>query len=165
MYHAPNLPLGFIYLVWASFVRPVVENSLQLLPLTAFLQAVKAIDFVGYIAASDDTLALCKKWILFDVAYCLALTRLRIPRLNYSRTVVLLQLLLVVIFDGLMFGGISLNVGGRIRDAGFSSYSGAFSNARSVILLLPKGRRYPSHSGTFQCIRRSWSPYLRSPGL
>ncbi|KAJ7925924.1 hypothetical protein B0H13DRAFT_1973892 [Mycena leptocephala] len=103
--------------------RPVVENSLQLLPLTAFLQAVKAIDFVGYIASSDDTLALCKKWILFDVAYCLALTRLRIPRLNYSRTVVLLQLLLVVIFDGLMFGGISLNVGGRIRDTGFSSYS------------------------------------------
>ncbi|KAJ6575262.1 hypothetical protein B0H19DRAFT_987302 [Mycena capillaripes] len=101
----------------------IPSQRLYLLSLGFLCQAVKGLDFVWYIASSDDTLSLCKKWMLFDVAYCLALTRLRIPRLNYSRTVVLLQLLLVVIFDGLMFGGISLNVGGGRRDTGFSSHS------------------------------------------
>ncbi|KAJ7786467.1 hypothetical protein B0H16DRAFT_1657755 [Mycena metata] len=100
----------------------VPSQRLYLLSLGFLCQAVKVFDFVGFLASSDDTLALCKKWVVADVAYCLALTRLRIPRLNYSRTVVMLQLLLVVILDGLMFGGISLNVGGR-RDTGFSSHS------------------------------------------
>ncbi|KAF7347718.1 hypothetical protein MVEN_01529000 [Mycena venus] len=100
----------------------IPSQRLYLLSLGFLCQAVKALDFVWYIASDDDTLALCKKWMLFDIAYCLALTRLRIPRLNYSRTVVMLQLLLVVVFDGLMFGGISLNVGGGRRDAGFSSH-------------------------------------------
>ncbi|KAJ6503388.1 hypothetical protein C8R47DRAFT_1105937 [Mycena vitilis] len=101
----------------------IPSQRLYLLSLGCLCQAVKAFDFVGYIASSDDTLALCKKWMLFDIAYCLALTRLRIPRLNYTRTVVLLQLLLVVIFDGLMFGGISLNMGRGGREAGLSSHS------------------------------------------
>ncbi|KAJ6604793.1 hypothetical protein DFH09DRAFT_1242695 [Mycena vulgaris] len=100
----------------------IPSQRLYLLSLGFLCQAVKALDFVWFIASSDDSLALCKKWMLFDVAYCLALTRLRIPRLNYSRTVVLLQLLLVVIFDGLMFGGISLNVGGERRDSSGSSH-------------------------------------------
>jgi nucleoporin POM152 len=98
------------------------------------VQAVKAIDFLGYVASSDDTLTLCKKWMLFDIAYCLALTRLRIPRLNYSFTVVMLQLLLVVTFDGFMFGGISLNVGRGRQDASFSSHSGELFDGRSVTL-------------------------------
>ncbi|KAJ7161436.1 hypothetical protein C8R43DRAFT_1095699 [Mycena crocata] len=101
----------------------IPSQRLYVLSLGFLCQAVKAIDFVGFIASSDDTLSLCKKWMIFDVIYCLALTRLRIPRLNYSRTVVLLQLLLIVIFDGLMFGGISLNIGGGRRDSSVSSHS------------------------------------------
>ncbi|KAJ7727833.1 hypothetical protein DFH07DRAFT_970045 [Mycena maculata] len=98
----------------------IPSQRLYLLSLGFLCQAVKAIDFVGFIASSDDTLSLCKKWMFFDIAYCLALTRLRIPRLNYSRTMVLLQLLLIVIFDGLMFGGISLNIGSGRRESGSS---------------------------------------------
>ncbi|KAJ7103382.1 hypothetical protein B0H15DRAFT_874861 [Mycena belliarum] len=101
----------------------IPSQRLYLLSLGFLCQAVKAIDFLGFIASSDDSLALCKKWILVDIAYCLALTRLRIPRLNYGRAVVLLQLLLIVILDGLMFGGISLNMGSVRRDAGHSSHS------------------------------------------
>ncbi|KAJ7361595.1 hypothetical protein DFH08DRAFT_768660 [Mycena albidolilacea] len=101
----------------------IPSQRLYLLSLGFICQAVKAIDFLGYVASSDDTLTLCKKWMLFDIAYCLALTRLRIPRLNYSFTVVMLQLLLVVTFDGFMFGGISLNVGRGRQDASFSSHS------------------------------------------
>ncbi|KAJ7110070.1 hypothetical protein C8R44DRAFT_271693 [Mycena epipterygia] len=100
----------------------VPTQRLYLLSLAFLCQAVKALDFLWFIASSDDSLTLCKKWMLVDITYCLALTRLRIPRLNYSRTVVLLQLLLVVIVDGLMFGGISLNVGGGRRDSGVSSH-------------------------------------------
>ncbi|KAK7064112.1 hypothetical protein R3P38DRAFT_2822500 [Favolaschia claudopus] len=101
----------------------IPSQRLYLLSLGLLCQAVKALDFVGYIASSDDTLALCKKWMLFDIAYCLALARLRIPRLNYSRTVVVLQLLLLIILDGLMFGGISLNLGNGRRDASVSHRS------------------------------------------
>ncbi|KAJ7235870.1 hypothetical protein B0H12DRAFT_1204558 [Mycena haematopus] len=102
---------------------PLIPEKFIDIPSQRSAIAVKAIDFVGYLASSDDTLTLCKKWMLFDVAYCLALTRLRIPRLNFSRTVVMLQLLLAVIFDGLVFGGISLNVSRGRRDMSFSSRS------------------------------------------
>ncbi|KAJ7446510.1 hypothetical protein B0H11DRAFT_1879516 [Mycena galericulata] len=94
----------------------VPSQRLYVLSLGFLCQAVKAIDFVGFIASSDDSLTLCKKWMFFDVAYCLALTRLRIPRLNYSRTMVLFQIFLLITLDGLMFGGISLNMNGRTRN-------------------------------------------------
>ncbi|KAJ7070896.1 hypothetical protein C8F01DRAFT_1206549 [Mycena amicta] len=85
------------------------------------LSLALAFDFVHfYISSEHDSLRLCRKWLLFDISYCLALTQLRIPRLTYTRTVVLLQLLLVVFFDGLMFGGLSLNFGRGRGDFGFS---------------------------------------------
>ncbi|KAJ7225386.1 hypothetical protein GGX14DRAFT_489278 [Mycena pura] len=97
----------------------VPAQRLYLLSLCFLCQAVKAIDFLWYTASSDETLALCRKWLLFDTVFCLALTQLRIPRLNYSRTVVMLQLLLVVLLDGLMFGGLSLNLGRGRRESAF----------------------------------------------
>ncbi|CAK5264964.1 unnamed protein product [Mycena citricolor] len=93
-------------------------QRLYLLSLGFLCQAVKAFDFLWYLTSSPDSLSLFRKWLLFDVAYCLALTRLRIPRLNYNRTVVFLQLLLIVVFDGLMFGGITVNLGGGSRESG-----------------------------------------------
>ncbi|KAJ7170021.1 hypothetical protein C8R46DRAFT_1162713 [Mycena filopes] len=98
------------------------SQRLYLLSLAFLCQAVKLLDFIGYLASSDDTHGPLKKWLLFDVAFCLALTSLRVPRLTYSRTTLILQIVLLVVFDNLIFGGISLNVGGGRRDAGFSSH-------------------------------------------
>lgn len=120
-----EIPSQRLYVLSLAFLSQVSQQTRSQV-FAHVQQAVKALDFVGFIASSDDTLALCKKWMLFDVAFCLALTRLRIPRLNYSRTMVLLQLLLVVLFDGLMFGGIRLNMGGGRRESGASSSSSAF---------------------------------------
>lgn len=48
------------------------------------------------------------KWIVVDAVYCLALNKFRIPRLNYSKSVVLLQILLLWFVDGVLFGGIQV---------------------------------------------------------
>lgn len=71
-------------------------------------------------ASGEDNLATFKKWLLVDFAYCAILTQLRIPRLNYSKAVVLLQLSLLFFLDGLMFGAISVNMPGR-SESGTSS--------------------------------------------
>ncbi|KAG5650743.1 hypothetical protein H0H81_011187 [Sphagnurus paluster] len=73
-------------------------------------QAIKVADFFWYIFGGDEGMASCRKWLFVDFLYCAALMQLRIPRLTYSKAVVLLQIVLLWFFDGLMFGGISLNV-------------------------------------------------------
>lgn len=47
-----------------------------------------------------------------DFLYCAVLSWLRIPRLRYSKAVVALQIIALWLFDGLAFGGISVNIGG-----------------------------------------------------
>ncbi|KAJ7631073.1 hypothetical protein FB45DRAFT_979222 [Roridomyces roridus] len=90
----------------------VPSQRLYALSLVCLCQAVKALD---WLVSSDDSLQLCKKWVLVDLAFCVALTQLRIPRLHYSPSVVLLQILVIVIFDLFMFGGIRLNFGPESR--------------------------------------------------
>lgn len=99
------------------------ENS----NLSVFNQAIKLVDFTLSLASRDDSLANCKKWLLVDFAYCTILTQLRIPRLNYSKAVVLLQIALLWFLDGVMFGGITLNISGRA--SGFSIIAPSFSSA------------------------------------
>lgn len=55
-------------------------------------------------------MAICRKWLLFDLAYCVVLSQLRIPRLNYSKPSILLQICFLWFLDGLLFGGISVNL-------------------------------------------------------
>ena len=47
-----------------------------------------------------------------DFLYCTGLSWLRIPRLRYSKAVVALQIITLWLLDGLLFGGISVNIGG-----------------------------------------------------
>lgn len=51
------------------------------------------------------------KWIVVDTLYCVVLPFLRIPRLNYAASVVVLQLFSVWLLNGFMFGGITVNLG------------------------------------------------------
>lgn len=46
----------------------------------------------------------------------LGLAQLRIPRLDYSKAVVALQLVSLCLMDGVLFGGIRLNVIGSGND-------------------------------------------------
>lgn len=73
-------------------------------------------------------MAICRKWLFVDFAYCVILSQLRIPRLQYSRATILLQICLLWFLDGLMFGGISVNLWALLGgSAVFSSgHSGAF---------------------------------------
>ncbi len=90
-------------------------------------QAVKLFDFFRCIASSDEDHGFCIKWLVIDIMSCLLLSRLRIPRLNYATSVVMLQIVALCFFDGLMFGGVSLNVSRGVGETSASSegYSGA----------------------------------------
>lgn len=74
-------------------------------------QAIKIFDFVRYSFGED---ALCRKWLFVDFAYVAVLAQLRIPRLHYSKAVVLLQIMSLWFLDGLMFGGINVNLSGGL---------------------------------------------------
>nr|GAT58990.1 predicted protein [Mycena chlorophos] len=101
-------------------ILDIPAQRLYVCSLIAVAESVKLFDFIHSYATDDDSLHLCRKWLLVDISFCLALTQLRIPKLTYRRSVVLCQILLCVFFDGLMFGGLSLNFGsGR----GETSYS------------------------------------------
>jgi hypothetical protein len=91
------------------------------------LQAIKIFDFLQYcFSFTDSTAYYGRKWLLVDLTYCVVLSQLRIPRLNYSKAVILLQILSFWFFDGLLFGGIRLNVfggssEGTVSTSGFRS--------------------------------------------
>ena len=93
------------------------------------IQAIKLFDLLQYylLPASNTTAYYSRKWLFVDFAYCFVLSQLRIPRLNYTKAVVLLQIFSLWFLDGLLFGGIRLNVfgggdvEGRVSTSGFQS--------------------------------------------
>ncbi|KAF9074850.1 hypothetical protein BDP27DRAFT_1415766 [Rhodocollybia butyracea] len=82
------------------------------LGLGALLQACKVVDIISSFVSSDR-IYLCRKWLLFDTLFCIFLAVLRIPRLNYSKAVVALQIICLWLFDGLVFGSIRVNILGN----------------------------------------------------
>ncbi|KAJ8702215.1 hypothetical protein PTI98_000954 [Pleurotus ostreatus] len=91
----------------------VPSQRLYYLSLGLLCQAIKIMEF-GWttVVGTDDSLGPCMKWLLVDALYCITLALLRIPRLNYGKAVIFLQISTLWFFDGLMFGGLSLNFGG-----------------------------------------------------
>lgn len=79
------------------------------------------------VVGTDDSLGPCMKWLLVDALYCVTLALLRIPRLNYGKAVIFLQISTLWFFDGLMFGGLSLNFGGGDVHSRSYGRSSAFS--------------------------------------
>ncbi|KAG5647752.1 hypothetical protein DXG03_008475 [Asterophora parasitica] len=106
---------------------------LTFVPYTA--QAIKLVDFSRYLIGSDDNLANCRKWLFVDFLYCTILAQLRIPRLRYSKAVVLLQIALLWFLDGLMFGGISVNLPVTGTFESSSSSSGLSSTPEAFSLM------------------------------
>ncbi|KAG6837661.1 hypothetical protein H0H93_004937 [Arthromyces matolae] len=88
----------------------IPSQRLYYLSLGLLCQAIKIVDFGRYLIAGTDGNANCRKWLFVDFAYCTILSQLRIPRLSYSRAIVFLQVVSLWFMDGLMFGGISVNL-------------------------------------------------------
>lgn len=82
--------------------------------MTFLLQAIKVFDFFQYLFTFEDAGAFnySRKWLLLDFAYCFGLSWLRIPRLRYSKAVVILHICALWFSDGILFGGLSMNMGG-----------------------------------------------------
>jgi len=97
------LSLGLLCQVFFSFSM-ISRANLE------HIQSIKAFDFFWSFASGEPRTAICRKWLFVDLAYCVVLSQLRIPRLQYSRATVLLQVLFLWFIDGVMFGGISLNL-------------------------------------------------------
>ncbi|KAI0639968.1 hypothetical protein C8Q77DRAFT_1043739 [Trametes polyzona] len=92
-----------------SFME-VPDQRWYILNLGAACQAAKLFDLVRY-WRSEGPLHLARKWIIVDFLFCTVLSWLRIPRLRYTKAVVALQILSLWLFDGLLFGGITVNYG------------------------------------------------------
>lgn len=99
-------------------------------------KAIKLLDFIRYSFTSNEySTNYGRKWILADFAFCVALSQLRIPRLHYSKAVVLIQIISLCFIDGVVFGGIHLNLfggstEGTVSNTGFSSMSASITFGR-----------------------------------
>ncbi|KAI0068080.1 hypothetical protein BV25DRAFT_515842 [Artomyces pyxidatus] len=104
----------------------VPSQRLYALSFTLLLQSIKLFDFVQYLFSSDNsqTPHYGKKWLLVDLMFCVILAQLRIPRLNYAKSIVVMQILGLFILDGILFGGIKLHLfGGSAGQEHVDSYS------------------------------------------
>ncbi|KAF9454153.1 hypothetical protein P691DRAFT_798413 [Macrolepiota fuliginosa MF-IS2] len=138
----------------------VPSQRLYYLSLGALCQGIKVFEFLWPLNWNDNRLALCRKWIVVDFLLVAVLAMLRIPRLTYSKATIFLFISLIWFLDGLMFGGISLNIGSQSKSSRVShrGASGAFeipSAAESFSLLdvfapLSFGIIQGSHTGRDQ---------------
>ncbi|KAG6337069.1 hypothetical protein ID866_2022 [Astraeus odoratus] len=92
----------------------VPSQRLYYLSLGLLLQAAKAFDVLQNIFSTEGTNHYGRKWLCIDFAYVAVLSQLRIPRLTYGKAAVLVQVIFLWLADGLLFGGISLNLGEQI---------------------------------------------------
>lgn len=74
---------------------------------------MKLFDVFQYLLTFDEdtSTSYVTKWIIVDVVYILAISQLRIPRLRYTPAVVALQIMTLCLLNGILFGGISINLG------------------------------------------------------
>ncbi|KAI0078871.1 hypothetical protein K474DRAFT_778657 [Panus rudis PR-1116 ss-1] len=94
-------------------VLDVPSQRLYYLSLGLLCQAIKVFDFINYLFLGDPSQSgsYTRKWVFFDFLYCGALSLLRIPRLNYAKSVVALQIVSLCLLDAFLFGGLTLNLG------------------------------------------------------
>ncbi|OCH96431.1 hypothetical protein OBBRIDRAFT_718237 [Obba rivulosa] len=105
----------------------VPSQRLYVFSLWALCQAIKIFDWFQYLVLpSDSRGSYGRKWFIFDFLFCTCLAKLHIPRLRYTKSVVVLQILSLWLLDGFMFGVVTVNVGGEhswLPSLGFSSMS------------------------------------------
>ncbi|KLO20595.1 hypothetical protein SCHPADRAFT_863370 [Schizopora paradoxa] len=86
------------------------SQRLYILSIGLLIQAIKVFDWLQSLIFSNSSTNLTFKWLLVDAVYLLTLKRLRIPRLNYAASVVCVQILLLWLFDGVLFGSVQIGV-------------------------------------------------------
>ncbi|KAG9314091.1 hypothetical protein JVU11DRAFT_4872 [Chiua virens] len=98
----------------------VPSQRLYYLSLGCLLQAIKVFDIVQrWFASSDPSYSgYGRKWFCIDFAYVALLSQLRIPRLTYSKAIVVLQIISLWFLDGFFFGGLSLHLGSSTSASG-----------------------------------------------
>jgi nucleoporin POM152 len=95
-------------------------------------------DFFQYLRAhNNSTTRYGKKWLFVDFMFVVVLARLRIPRLNYRKAVVLLQIASLWFLDGLLFGGVTLNMAYGPGLPERSSTMDNLSAFNSIVVLRP----------------------------
>ena len=124
----------FYYLAFGAFCQASYTSSLA--SQSYLSQSTKALDLFRYYTVNPEQ-AFCQKWLLIDTLYCLTLSFLRIPRLRYSKAVVLLQILSLAILNGILFGGIQINWLGA---------SGVLDLDQTTVFNLLQGFQAPSAS-------------------
>ncbi|KAI0697588.1 hypothetical protein BC835DRAFT_1471555 [Cytidiella melzeri] len=92
-------------------VVDVPSQRLYYLSLGALVQAIKVIDVFRYLFFDGQHAHYAFKWLFVDFLYCTVLSALRIPRLDYAKSVVLVQILILWLLDGFMFGAVTVNLG------------------------------------------------------
>ncbi|KAF8640975.1 hypothetical protein AX17_000621 [Amanita inopinata Kibby_2008] len=85
------------------------SQRLYYLSLGLLCQAIKLVDVTWNWTFGGDNLAACKKWLILDFIYIVLLRQLRIPRLTYSKSIVLFQITILWLLDGILLGGITVN--------------------------------------------------------
>ena len=104
---APSQRLYYLSLGLLCQVNGILR---KLAFLMSFLfQAIKLVDILWHWTSGSDDLFLCRKWLIVDFIYIVSLRQLRIPRLTYSKSVVLLQIASLWFFDSILLGGITVN--------------------------------------------------------
>ncbi|THH13470.1 hypothetical protein EW146_g6752 [Bondarzewia mesenterica] len=96
----------------------VPTQRLYVLSFGLLVQAIKLFDYLQYLFAADNSNIphYGRKWLVVDFLYCVGLGQLRIPRLNYATSIIVVQVLLLWILDGFLFGGIRLRLFGGSGD-------------------------------------------------
>lgn len=120
--------------VYCRSVQPELVSS----PRSHPSKAVKVLDIFQSLFASveQSSYAYGRKWLCIDFAYVALLSQLRIPRLTYSKAVVVLQILSLWFLDGLLFGAISLHLGSSPPvSAGYQGIQSSSIPTSSVNLL------------------------------
>ncbi|KZV76955.1 hypothetical protein PENSPDRAFT_597464 [Peniophora sp. CONT] len=119
----------------------IPTQRLYAISLGACIQAIKVFDFVRYLFSSFTGGApqYGRKWAFVDLLFCVGLSYLRIPRLNYARAMVCLQIVGLWVLDGLLFGGIELHLlgGDGAHDAATDRVEYGSSSSFSSILSGP----------------------------
>lgn len=107
------LSFALLIQVRVASLKPPADNLIHP-PQPCNSKAVKIFDFLRYLLSPEgsSTPHYGKKWLLVDILFCLALSRLRIPRLNYPNSIVALQITCFALMNGLLFGGIRLHLFG-----------------------------------------------------
>lgn len=96
----------------------IPSQRLYIISIALLCQAFKLLDFFTYLATSSDVpTSYANKWLLVDLLYVLAVAYLRIPRITFTRSVVIIQVAALWFLDGLLFGAITLNFFGGSGEA------------------------------------------------